>query len=164
MQPAGYILPHFSACWVFSCFHNPPNSDKNYMIFNVRTWSLLCVRINTGVEHTDGESVQHFCLGKSHKFACAPDGIRTSVHPNLSPMLYQLSHPVTPKITRNVGSNVDITIDTWCFTPSQPRMSTAYQGEIKCIPTTSKILILYFKIDPNRFYVEFWYLGSFTRL
>ena len=25
------------ACWVFSCFRNPPNSDMDYMIFNVRT-------------------------------------------------------------------------------------------------------------------------------
>ena len=26
-----------SACWAFSCFSNPPNSDMDYMIFNVRT-------------------------------------------------------------------------------------------------------------------------------
>ena len=26
-----------SARWVFSCFLNPPNSDRDYMIFNVRT-------------------------------------------------------------------------------------------------------------------------------
>ena len=145
-QPAGYILPHFSACWVFSCFHNPPNSDKNYMIFNVRTWSLLCVRINTGDEHTDGELVQHFCLGKTHKFACAPDGIRTSVHPNLSPMLYQLSHPVTPKMTRNVGSNVDITIDTWFLRPVNRECrrhirakSNAFLPQVKFWFSTSKL-------------------------
>ena len=24
------------ACWVFSCFRNPPNSDMDYRIFNVR--------------------------------------------------------------------------------------------------------------------------------
>ena len=29
-----------SACWVFSFFHNPPNSDMDYRILNVRT----CVR------------------------------------------------------------------------------------------------------------------------
>ena len=44
------ILPLFSACWVSSCFHNPPNSDMGYKIFYVRTF--LCVRIHTGV---DGE-------------------------------------------------------------------------------------------------------------
>ena len=26
----------YDACWVFSCFHNPPNSDMDYRIFNVR--------------------------------------------------------------------------------------------------------------------------------
>ena len=30
-------LLFFSACWVFSCFCNPPNSDMDYRIFNVRT-------------------------------------------------------------------------------------------------------------------------------
>ena len=37
-----------SACWVFSCFRNRPNSDMDYRIFNVRTWSFLCARIHTG--------------------------------------------------------------------------------------------------------------------
>ena len=27
------------------CFHNPPNSNMDHMIFNVRTF--LCVRVNT---------------------------------------------------------------------------------------------------------------------
>ena len=44
-------------CVVFSCFRNPPNSDMDYRIFNVRTF--LCVRTHTGVGHTD-ESAQHF--------------------------------------------------------------------------------------------------------
>ena len=25
----------FSACWLFCCFHNPPNSDMDYKFFNV---------------------------------------------------------------------------------------------------------------------------------
>ena len=37
-------------------FRNPPNSELDYRIFNVRTWSFFCV-----VGHT-GESVQHFWL------------------------------------------------------------------------------------------------------
>ena len=28
--------PTHGACWVFHCFHNPPNSDMDYGIFNVR--------------------------------------------------------------------------------------------------------------------------------
>ena len=42
------------------CFHNPPNSDMDYRIFNVCMWSFLCVRIHTGVGHSDNESAQHF--------------------------------------------------------------------------------------------------------
>ena len=29
--------PNYHACWVCVCFHNPPNSDVDYGIFNVRT-------------------------------------------------------------------------------------------------------------------------------
>ena len=36
-------------------FPYPPNSDMDYRIFNVRTWSFLCVR-----GHTDSESAQLF--------------------------------------------------------------------------------------------------------
>ena len=58
--------PNESACWVFSCLHNPPNSDMYYRIFNMRTWLFLCVRVHTGggIGHTDSESV-HFWLGKA---------------------------------------------------------------------------------------------------
>ena len=52
------------ACWVFSCFRNPPTSDMDYRIFNVRTGSL-CVCIHTGVRHTDIKSAQHFWLRKT---------------------------------------------------------------------------------------------------
>ena len=31
------LRSHTSACWVLSCFRNPPNSDMDHMIFNVRT-------------------------------------------------------------------------------------------------------------------------------
>ena len=38
-----------TVCWLFSCFHNPPNSDMDYRIFTgVRTWSFVRVRIHTG--------------------------------------------------------------------------------------------------------------------
>ena len=49
-----------SACWVFSCFRNPPNSGMDYRIFHVCMWSFLCMRMHTGVGHTDSESAQHF--------------------------------------------------------------------------------------------------------
>ena len=53
------------ACWVFLCFRNPPDSDMDYRIFNVITWSFWCVRIHTGVWHTDNESAQHIWLWKT---------------------------------------------------------------------------------------------------
>ena len=34
-----------SACWVFSCFRNPPNSDLDCRIFNVHTWSFVCMLV-----------------------------------------------------------------------------------------------------------------------
>ena len=37
-----------SACWVFSCFCNPPNCDMDYRIFNLRMWSFVCMCIDTG--------------------------------------------------------------------------------------------------------------------
>ena len=40
-----------SACWVFSCFRNPRNSDMDCRIFTVRRSSFLCVRIHTGLAH-----------------------------------------------------------------------------------------------------------------
>ena len=42
---------------MFSCFHNPPNSDMDYRISNVPTF--LCAYTARGVGHTD-ESAQHF--------------------------------------------------------------------------------------------------------
>ena len=32
--------PVYCTCWVFKCFHNPPDSDMDYEIFNVRIFSL----------------------------------------------------------------------------------------------------------------------------
>ena len=87
-----------SACWVFSWFRNPPHSDMDYRIFNVRTWSSVCMhKIHTGVGHTD-ESAQHFWLRKTlNIFSCAlyGAGIWNSGLWISSPMLYQLSHPDT---------------------------------------------------------------------
>ena len=34
--------PTYGACWVFWCFHNSPNSDMDYRIFNVRTYVNAC--------------------------------------------------------------------------------------------------------------------------
>ena len=94
-----YIYPSVSkvsACWIVSCFRNPPNSDMDHRIFNACTWSFLYVRIHTGVGHTDSESAQQFWLGKTIVFltelGCEPR-VMDGIHWILRPTLYQLSHP-----------------------------------------------------------------------
>ena len=70
----------------------------DYRIFNVRTWSFLCVRIHTGVGYTDSETT-HFWFRKTvTNLSCAPDTdrVRTLGLSISSQTLYQLSHPVTP--------------------------------------------------------------------
>ena len=66
-----------------------------YMIFNVRTWSFLCVRMHLGVGQPTASRHNIFDSEKTSHFSCAPDGIRTSGLCISSPTLYQLSHPVT---------------------------------------------------------------------
>ena len=70
----------------------------------MRTWLFLCVRVHTGVGHTDSESAQKFWLGKTltNLSYAAPDagGVRTSDLWISSLMLYQLSHPVTQTVTQ----------------------------------------------------------------
>ena len=34
--------PTYGACWIFYYFHNPPNSDMDYGIFNVRAYVNAC--------------------------------------------------------------------------------------------------------------------------
>ena len=55
----------FSACWVFSCFRNPPNSDMDYMIFIVHACT------HRGWAHRQRVSTIFFY--------CAHNGIRTFV-------------------------------------------------------------------------------------
>ena len=69
------------ACWVFSSFRNPPNSDMDYRIFNVRTWSFSCVRVQ--YTHTGGWAHQQqvsTTIVTLTNLSCAPDadGVRTS--------------------------------------------------------------------------------------
>ena len=81
-------------------FRNPSNFDMDYRIFNVRTRSFWCVRIHTGVGHTDSESAQYVWLGKAKNkllYSCRGSNSGHWCHGILSPMLYQLNHPVTPE-------------------------------------------------------------------
>ena len=57
---AAFRLRGYKCMLVIVVFHNPPNSDIDYRMFNVRTWYFVCVRIHTGARHTDSESAQPF--------------------------------------------------------------------------------------------------------
>ena len=45
---AALIPSPTNACWIFSCFRNPPNSDINCRIFNVRTCVRACTHRGLG--------------------------------------------------------------------------------------------------------------------
>ena len=91
-----FSLPLFSACWVFSCFRNPLNSDIDYIGY------LACVHDHSYVGvYTQGLGIltasQHniFDSEKVTSFSCASDGVRTLGQRTLS-LTYQLSHPISP--------------------------------------------------------------------
>ena len=94
-----------SACCIFACFRNPPNSDMDYRIFNVCACSFLCVRIHTGVGYTNSVSTHFWVRGKnSLSFLCAPDRILTRVmecevwrSTNWATPPPQLEHEVLPR-------------------------------------------------------------------
>ena len=88
MQSLGFFLHHHWTLWPGVCLHafvfyflyvflNPPNSDTDYRIFNVHTWSFLCMRVHTGVAaHRQRVSTTFSTQKNSHNFSCAPDGAR----------------------------------------------------------------------------------------
>ena len=62
-----------SACWLFLCFHNPPNSNMDYRIFKVCTWPFVswyaCIYTRglgtlTASQHSlfDLEKLKVFCV------------------------------------------------------------------------------------------------------
>ena len=57
-----------SACWVFSCFRNPPNTDMDYRIFNMRTWSLLLLLYRRGWAYRQRVSTTVLTRKKSFRF------------------------------------------------------------------------------------------------
>ena len=80
-----------SACWVFSCFRNPPGTltDIDYRIFNVRT-----------IGHTDNLSGQHFDWEKLTHLSCA--SLTGLTHSNLG----SLDLESDTDSTRNCGAQV----------------------------------------------------------
>ena len=76
------------ACWVFWCFHNPPNSDMDYGIFNVCTDFNACA-CTRGCTDTVRESALEVDCGR--KIPCRT---RESTLPQrcAGPTFYQLSY------------------------------------------------------------------------
>ena len=81
-----YFILLNRAGWVpFSCFHNPPNSDMDWLgsLTCVRDRSFLCVRYtHTGgwlEAHRQRVSTTFLAREKLSNFSCAPDGVRTRV-------------------------------------------------------------------------------------
>ena len=80
-----------SACWVFSCFCSPLNSDMDYWIFNMCTWSFFCI----------GWASQHniFDSGKTNTFfLCSWWGLR-DILDNTCMYCKCFIHPVNCKST-----------------------------------------------------------------
>ena len=75
-QEVDHYCHIWSACWVFSCFQNPPISDAGYMIFSVRMWSFV-VRAHGG--WAQRVSTTYLTRKIRLRFWYASDGIGTRV-------------------------------------------------------------------------------------
>ena len=84
--------PTYDACWVFKCFHNPPNFDMDYRIFNVHT-DVNARNCTRGCTDTVRESALKDDSGR--KIPCRTGDSNLRQQRN-GPMLYQLSYVPTP--------------------------------------------------------------------
>ena len=84
----------YGACWVFQCFHNPPNSDMDYGIFNVRTNvnACDCARGCTDTVRESGLKVH-----SRRKIHCRT-GEWNPRQQRAGPALYQLSYIPSQKL------------------------------------------------------------------
>ena len=88
-----YTLPTYGTCWVFECFHNPPNSYTDYRICNVPTYA-------NSFDYTRGctDTVRESALkvDSARKIPCRT-GESNLRRGRAGPMLYQLSYiPIQP--------------------------------------------------------------------
>ena len=92
--------PTYSACWVFQCFLNPPNSDMDYRIFNEHTGVNAC-DCTQGCMDTLRESALKVDSGRKipcgtgesslTSVACQSDAISAELHPH--PLEVQIKLP-----------------------------------------------------------------------
>ena len=109
-------VPHFptyGACWMFYCFHNPPNSDMDYGIFNVRTDVNACnctrcvrthVRESAVKDDREKNPLPHRGIEPA-LVACRSDALPTELHPQPSVPVTSLllCTPVIETITTYVS-------------------------------------------------------------
>ena len=100
------VLPLFNACWVFSCFRNPPNSDNRYLMW-ARDHSDACALL-LGVGRWQQVSTTFWTEKNSQVFLVLLMEFEPQGHRILSLRLCQLSHPVTQ------WRNVNVTFLALC--------------------------------------------------
>ena len=83
--------PTYGTCWVFQCFHNPPNSDMDYGTFHVQTnvnaWDCTCGCTDTVRESAlkvdSGRKIPRRTGGsKPASATCRSDALPTELHPH----------------------------------------------------------------------------------
>ena len=67
-----------SACWLFSCFHNPPNSDMDYRIFNIIYNMVFHMRTYRGWAHRQWVGTTFLTWKNSAFFLCSWWGFEPS--------------------------------------------------------------------------------------
>ena len=77
--------PTYGACWVFKCFHNPPNSDMDYRIFNVHMEANACGCTRDTVR----ESALKVDSGRNIPCRTGESNLRQR---RAGPMFYQMSY------------------------------------------------------------------------
>ena len=80
--------PAYDTCWVCLCFYNPPNSDMDYRIFNVRTDVNAC-DCARGCTDTVRESALNVDSGRKIPCRTGESNLRQR---RAGPKAYQLSY------------------------------------------------------------------------
>ena len=121
-------FPNYSACQVFQCFCDPPNSDEKNRIFNVRTDVNAC-DCTLGCTDTVRESALKVDSGR--KFPCRT-GESNLPQRCASPTLYHLSYIPTPVIRA-------VVLGPGCGSP--PGLVPVYQS----VPGTLRVKTPFFQ-------------------
>ena len=88
----------YGACWVFECFHNPPNSNMDHGIFNVHTDVHACNCVRRCADTTRESALK---VDSGRKIPCCTEESNLR-RQRAGPMLYQLSYfpmPLTKSIS-----------------------------------------------------------------